>query len=342
MNIINHYCLLLIFLVFTGAGAPQIDAQDFKPLIQKAWEKSPELRSRNFRLQAAEAALSEAKSMYGPSLGFNTTYTLAAGGRDIDFPIGDLLNPVYGTLNQLTATNNFPQVENQSIQFLPNNFYDARFRVTQPIYYPDLAINKKLKTEAIELQKLETKAYKRYLSKEVMTTYFQLRMSEEGSKILEAADLLLSEAARTTGSMVRNGIAIPSALTRIEAQMAGVDAQKMEIATNGKNAKRYLEYLVGSADQLPDMSGLMELPEPETTKNGLREELAQIDQGIKMQTLALDKTNQCYLQTNLYYYLLNALIIVFYLYQTCDELSLVIRFFFLVSIWSGDCAIISA
>ena len=51
---------------------------------------------------------------------------LAAGGRAIDFPIGDLLNPVYSTLNALTQTNQFPQVENESITFLPHNFQETK------------------------------------------------------------------------------------------------------------------------------------------------------------------------------------------------------------------------
>jgi hypothetical protein len=48
-----------------------------------------------------------------------TDYFMAGGGRTVDFPVGDLLNPVYTTLNQLTGGNNFPQVTNQSILLNP-------------------------------------------------------------------------------------------------------------------------------------------------------------------------------------------------------------------------------
>jgi outer membrane protein len=96
--------------------------------------------------------------MYRPSVNFGTQYTLAYGGRSIALPIGDLFNPVYNTLNQLTGTNNFGSLENVETQFLPNNFYDARIRVQQPIYYPEISLGKSIKLEQIKLQELEVKA----------------------------------------------------------------------------------------------------------------------------------------------------------------------------------------
>ncbi|NJO25856.1 MAG: TolC family protein, partial [Bacteroidia bacterium] len=50
-------------------------------------------------------ALKEARSLFLPTTWFETQYTLANGGRTIDIPVGNLMNPVYKTLNQLTGTN---------------------------------------------------------------------------------------------------------------------------------------------------------------------------------------------------------------------------------------------
>ena len=41
--------------------------------------------------------------MFLPDISMNARYTVARGGRIIEFPVGDLLNPVYITLNMLTA-----------------------------------------------------------------------------------------------------------------------------------------------------------------------------------------------------------------------------------------------
>ncbi len=76
-----------------------------------------------------------------PSVNLTASYTLAAGGRVIEFPIGDLLNGAYATLNQLTASQRFPQLENQKILLAPNNFYDVKVRTTYPIFNKDIQHN---------------------------------------------------------------------------------------------------------------------------------------------------------------------------------------------------------
>ena len=63
------------------------------------------------------AALDQARALYLPSLDLSARYTRANGGRTIDFPVGDLLNPVYATLNQITGSARFPAVQNQEINF---------------------------------------------------------------------------------------------------------------------------------------------------------------------------------------------------------------------------------
>lgn len=288
---IKLYKLLIIGVLFINTA----NGQDFMPLIQKGWENDQQLKSKTFDLKSAESALLEAKNMYLPTAAFNTQYTLAAGGRSIEFPIGDIINPVYSTLNQLTGSNSFPQLENVSEQFLPNNFYDAKIRVSQPIYYPELALNKQLKEEAIVLKNLEIKAYKRWLSKEIMYAYFQLEKARNARVIYQSADTLLQEARRTTESMVRNGIALPSALNRIESQSAAIEAQQIEAGSNIRNAERYLFFLLGK--DITDADTVLHPALPLLTENApaLKEEILQIEKGIDLQHLALDKEKMFYL-----------------------------------------------
>ena len=284
---------LIFFLLWFSI---YLSAQSFEPMVNRAWEHNKMLHAKKFQLDAASSALKEAKSLYGPIVVFGTQYTLASGGRSINFPVGDLLNPVYGTLNQLTQTNAFPQIENVNEQFLPNNFYDARFRITQPIYYPDLAINKKLKAEAIATKELEVKAFKRELSKEVMIAYFSVMTSKKAIAIYESADTLITEAKRTTQSMIKNGIALPSALSRIENQASNNMSQKIDAIANHTNAISYFKFLTGmTKDEVVEEIELPELPVIIDDKVGLREDIQQINQGIKMQSLAIEKENNFYI-----------------------------------------------
>lgn len=292
MNSINKVKFLGIIAVFLTV---EVSAQDFMPFVQKAWDKNVQLKSQAFQLQKAEASLLEAKSMYGPSVSFGLQYTLAAGGRTIAFPIGDLLNPAYATLNKLTQTNNFPTLENQQINFLPNNFYDARIRVQQPIYYPDLAINRKLQENKIQLQQLELRAFKRRLSQETMRALIQFNSAQRVVQIYLSADTLLAEAQRSTESMVRNGVALPSALNRIESERSKNRAASFEAVNNVSNALAYLKYLVGEdiENSLASLD-LDQLPAVSTITPAVREELLQVDQGIQMSNLAVRKESQFY------------------------------------------------
>src|SRR5689334_8190874 len=65
------------------------------------------LKLQTFDLQKAKLDLERAKSMFYPQVGFSAQYTLASGGRTIDVPLGDLLNNVYSSLNQLTSSTKF-------------------------------------------------------------------------------------------------------------------------------------------------------------------------------------------------------------------------------------------
>lgn len=234
--------LCLIWMWSTVTGQAQYTA--LREPVRTVWAANKQLAAQQFQLAQAQAALQEARALYGPTIGFGLQYTLAAGGRTIEFPIGDLLNPVYGTLNQLTQTNRFPSLENQSIQFFPNNFYDARFRITQPIYVADLRFNKEARTEMINLRQLEIRAFKRQLAREFSHTWYQYQQAGAALRIFDETLQLLNTARRTTESLVRNGVALPSALQRLDAEVAAVQAQRTGVRSQQTNAKAYLEHLL--------------------------------------------------------------------------------------------------
>lgn len=287
--------LLYLSILFSCLRPEVAAAQVFQSYIEKAWQKNEALQAKSFDLKAAESSYLEARAMYGPSVTFTTSYTLAAGGRNIAFPIGDLLNPVYNTLNNLTSSQQFGLLENQEINFLPNNFYDAKINVTQPIFYPDLALNKKLKSYETDLKQLEIKAFKRQLSKEVMVSGFQLTSALAMEKIYAEAGKLLSEAQRATQSMVNNDIAPVASLRRIEAQIAEIQAQQIQANTMVKNASAYFVFLTGEPLDSNEVSLLPPLPIKEMTGMGTREELMQLAKGNEMSQLAIEKEHNYYM-----------------------------------------------
>src|SRR5580698_5955994 len=68
-------------------------------LVADALAANLELDGASAGVAERLAALDQARARYLPSLDFSARYSRSNGGRAIDFPVGDLLNPVYATLN---------------------------------------------------------------------------------------------------------------------------------------------------------------------------------------------------------------------------------------------------
>jgi len=129
------------------AGAAPASSDILERYVRNGLDSNLALRQRGFDLQKALLDLKRAQSLFYPQAGFSSQYTLAHGGRSQEIPVGDLLNGVYSTLNQLTSSNKFPQVANQSIQFLPNDYHDTKMEITMPLINIDLQHNRQVSGE---------------------------------------------------------------------------------------------------------------------------------------------------------------------------------------------------
>ena len=214
-------------------------------LIAEAETNWPALAESRALRDAAVAQQLEAQRAYRPSVNVGGTYTLAAGGRTIALPLGDLLNPAYGALNQLTQTDAFPALENREENFLPNNFYDARVRVVQPLFRPEIQLSRKLAAAGIDARTAGIEVVRTELRASVRTAYYQIASAQAAVDIYESADTLVTEAYRTTSSLVRNGAALPLARERITAERAEVRANRAAAVATLANARAQLNYLLG-------------------------------------------------------------------------------------------------
>ena len=257
------------------AQTPALDS-----LLQTARDNWPELARRAAETRAAVAQQGEAARAFRPNVNVGGTYTLAAGGRAIALPVGDLLNPVYASLNGITQTDAFPQIGNVEEQFLPNNFYDARLRVTQPILDPTLRLRKDLAAAGIEVAAAATEVTRQGLDVQVRQAYFQVLQAREALRIYAAADSLLAEALRTTRSLIRNGAGLPLARERLLAERAQLTAQTAAAEAQLANAGARLSYLTGE-DAVPTERLAPPPPLPESDADPVRAELAQLDAALR-------------------------------------------------------------
>jgi outer membrane protein TolC len=122
--------LLSLISVLSLAGRVNGQQSTLENYINEAFKNNQGLQGQQLQLEKSMFALKEARALFLPDISFGASYSRADGGRSIDLPIGDLFNPVYKSLNQLTNSTAFPNLQNQSILLNPDNYYDARVRTT--------------------------------------------------------------------------------------------------------------------------------------------------------------------------------------------------------------------
>jgi len=245
-NNIKMKKIFLTLLMFPVIGIEAYSQTSLDGYIKTALSNNETIKQQQFLLSKSLYALNEAKSLFLPSVGFNGTYTLAGGGRTVDIPVGDLMNPVYKTLNQLTGSSNFPQIENQHVLLNPNNFYDAKIRTTYPIINAEIEYNRKIKTQQYNLQQIEINLYKRELVKEVKNSYYKYLQASEAVTIYKTALILVKENLRVNTSLFNNQKVNRTSVVRSDNEVSKYNALLETAAQTQSNAKAYFNFLLNT------------------------------------------------------------------------------------------------
>lgn len=232
---------LLFFVLQSSVSAQRNVLDDY---IDSAMANNIVVQQKNIALDKAKLAFNIARSYYLPTASFLMDYQSADGGRDILLPLGDLLNGVYSSLNQLTASNRFPQLSNESINFLPKNFYDARVRTTLPLYNPDIKYNKQLASQQVRLNELDVAIYKKDLIKNIKEAYFNYLLALQAINIYKESLSLAEESRRTNQKLLDNGKGLPAYVIRSESEVENINAEINTAEQKAKNAALYFNFLL--------------------------------------------------------------------------------------------------
>jgi outer membrane protein TolC len=241
---LKQFLFLWILLTLSGYHGSLVAQEQLAKYIEEGLVSNLVMKQKNIGLQQSLLALKEARSWFYPSAGFTGEYTWAEGGRSIDFPIGDLLNPIYSTLNQLTGTQNFPQVENAEIQLMPKNFYDARFRVAFPLLNTDLHYNYQIKKQEIRLAEYEIETYRQELIRNIESAYYNYCLAADAVKIFESARGLVNRNLQINKSLVSNGKGLPANVLRAESEVEVINTRVREAENQQENARSWFNFLL--------------------------------------------------------------------------------------------------
>ena len=189
-------------------------------------------------------ALREARSLFYPNISFNARYTRSEGGRVIDIPIGDLLNPVYFTLNNLLSSNLFPMIENQQVPFLRPREHETRIRVTQSVFNTDIYFNSRIKKELSMLEEMDVEQYERELVAEIKKAYYNVAMTDGILSMLDRTRDLLLENVRVNRRLIENDKVTPDYLYRSQAELSKFDQELQNAGKNSKVARAWFNFLL--------------------------------------------------------------------------------------------------
>lgn len=215
--------------------------------VHEALVSNLALRQRDLDVERAHAALDEARAAWKPQLSLATRYSRAQGGREIEFPAADLLNPVYRSLNeQLIAQGrppSFPTLENQSIELLRGREQDTRISLSQVLYAPAIRAQVGAQDALVDLEDAGREALARQLVRDVRRAYYDWRRAQEGIGIVHASRELLEENLRVSTSLFDNGKVTRDQVLRAQAELLAIEQQEREAQNQIDSAASYFNFL---------------------------------------------------------------------------------------------------
>lgn len=252
--------------------------EGLQELLGDALAANLELRAGAAAIQQRLAALDQARARYLPVLDVAARYSWADGGRTIDFPIGDLLNPVYATLDELLVASGqpprFPRVENQSITLLRGNEQETKLVLEQPLYEPRLGPAVAANRAEVERTTATVAALRSRVIRDTQQAYYLWLATQQAVLVLDATRELAQSNLAANESLYRNGKVTRDLVLRAEADLLEVEQQRIAAASRVRIAQGYVNLLRNAPLAAPLPKAGIDAPTVERFRDQLVRQLA--------------------------------------------------------------------
>jgi outer membrane protein len=216
-------------------------------LIREALTANLQLRASDASVRQRLAALDQARARYLPVIDFAARYSVADGGRTIDIPVGDLVNPIYATLEQLLAAQGqpqqFPRVANESIDLLRNPEQETKFALQQPLYEPRLGPAVAASRAQLARAESDLAALRSQVVRDVQQAYYRWLAAEQSVAVLDATLAAARANLDANESLYRNGRVTRDLVYRAEADVLEVEQERLALASRVRVAQAYVNLL---------------------------------------------------------------------------------------------------
>ncbi len=245
-NLKQRSVIRLLIVLILMAAAVKVNAQSIlDEYIQLGLENNQQLIREQVDAEIQREVLNEAKGKYLPNVFLDASYIRADGGRIINIPAGDLVNPAYTGLNQLIGSEVYPtNIENVSEQFLPDDFHETKIRLIQPILNTDIYFNRRIQQSQLAAKEARKRAYKNKLIKEIKVAYYSHLAAREQVKILHATESILQESLSVSKSQVANDKATKEVIFGAQAEISKLESQMASAERQEKVSAIFFNYLI--------------------------------------------------------------------------------------------------
>ncbi|MBT8221351.1 MAG: TolC family protein [Bacteroidia bacterium] len=242
--------ILLFFQGFLGIAQSNLDRY-----IELAIQQNIALDEARLNVDRQETWVSESKAKSIPTLGFQSRYSRAGGGRSFQLAVGDLVNPAYQNLNLINEINSaslpsypnlplYPTIANEEVDFLRNEEQETKLSLVLPIFNSAIRENRKLQQTLLEVENRSFQLKELALIYEVRRAYYNFLKATKTSEIFDSSIILVKENIRTTNSLFRNNRVTQDQLLAAEAQLKSVEYQKAQAKNSARSGKAYFNYLL--------------------------------------------------------------------------------------------------
>jgi outer membrane protein len=250
----------LLLTLSPGTQGAELDphrplAKVIDAYVREGLQSNLALRAQTLEVERSAAALDEARARYFPEAALAARYTRAEGGRVIELPLGDALNPAYQTLNDLLVAQGqqpqFPVVQNEVIPFLREREQDTRVTLRMPLIAPVIPAAVRAQRELLGASEYARIAVARRLKRDITVGYLDWLSATRTRGIVDASVALLNENLRVNDSLHRNGKITQDQVLRARAELLAVTQQSREAQNGSRQAQSYLNFLLNRPLETP-------------------------------------------------------------------------------------------
>ncbi|HSL70095.1 MAG TPA: TolC family protein, partial [Longimicrobiales bacterium] len=166
-------------------------------LVREALQRNLGQRQQELSAERGDAAVKQARGLFLPSVTLDARYSEVQGGLNF----GDLVNPAYRALNQLTGSSQFPTNVDGRFPYAQ----ETRARVVQPLFNAAIRSNYRWSVAQRGLQDARTRTAARQLAADVQLAYVNYAKSQQLISVIDATLALVREQVRVTERLLANG-----------------------------------------------------------------------------------------------------------------------------------------